>query len=223
MVDLTLPDKSVRAYDDGVTGAEVAGSIAKSLAKKAVAMVVDGELTDLADRIERNAEVEIVTRDDPRALELIRHDAAHVMAEAVQELWPGTQVTIGPVIDNGFYYDFHRDEPFTTDDLPTIEARMREIIARDRPFTKEIWERDEARRVFHVRARLRVADDHRRIVVGALALRLELRVAVCKFLKHGGICGEQPLVPTPLSRPVVEQGPIDGPPRSGSERHAAAN
>ena len=95
-----------------------------------------------------SGKVEIVTRDDPRALELIRHDAAHVLAEAVQELWPGTQVTIGPVIENGFYYDFARNEPFTPDDFPAIEKKMREIIARNRPFTKEVWSRDKARQVF---------------------------------------------------------------------------
>ena len=92
--------------------------------------------------------IEIVTRDDPRALELIRHDAAHVMAEAVQELYPGTQVTIGPVIENGFYYDFFRNEPFTPEDLPAIEAKMREIIARNAPFTKEVWSREKAKQVF---------------------------------------------------------------------------
>jgi threonyl-tRNA synthetase len=112
-----------------------------------VAVAIDGELRDLSDPV-ADGRIEIVTRDDPRALELIRHDAAHVMAEAVQELWPGTQVTIGPVIENGFYYDFAKDEPFTPDDLPVIEKKMREIIARNRPFTKEIWSRDKARAVF---------------------------------------------------------------------------
>ena len=97
-------------------------------------MVRDGELADLADPIDRDAKLEFIARDDPRALELIRHDAAHVLAEAVQSLWPGTQVTIGPVIENGFYYDFFRNEPFTPEDFPAIEKRMREIIARDKPF-----------------------------------------------------------------------------------------
>src|SRR5438034_2825543 len=105
-------------------------------------------LTDLSDPIERDANIEFLTREDPRALELIRHDAAHVMAEAVQSLWPGTQVTIGPVIENGFFYDFHRNAPFTPEDLPAIEKKMREIIARDKPFTKEVWPREEAKRVF---------------------------------------------------------------------------
>jgi threonyl-tRNA synthetase len=126
----------------------VAESIAKSLAKKAVAMSLDGKLRDLAEPIKADAAIRIITREDPAALELIRHDAAHVMAEAVQELYPGTQVTIGPVIDNGFYYDFARDEPFTPDDLPKIEAKMREIIARDSPFSCKIVERDEAKKLF---------------------------------------------------------------------------
>ncbi|MGD9867251.1 MAG: TGS domain-containing protein, partial [Hyphomicrobiales bacterium] len=148
MVSLTFPDGSRRDYSDGITGAELAASISRSLAKKAVAMVVDGTLRDLADPIASDAQVRIVTREDPEALELIRHDAAHVMAEAVQELYPGTQVTIGPVIENGFYYDFARDNPFTPDDLPKIEAKMKEIIARDAPFTRQVWDRDKARKVF---------------------------------------------------------------------------
>ncbi len=148
MVSLTFPDGNSREFDDGVTGAAVAESISKSLAKKAVAMVVDGELSDLSDSIERDAQIQIVTRDDDAALELIRHDAAHVMAEAVQELYPGTQVTIGPVIENGFYYDFDREEPFTPEDLPKIEKKMQEIIVRGAPFTKEVWTRDKAKQTF---------------------------------------------------------------------------
>ncbi|WP_394689649.1 threonine--tRNA ligase [Hoeflea sp.] len=146
-VSLTFPDGSKREYPAGTTGREVAVSISKSLAKKAVAIALDGELTDLSDPV-RNGALEIITRTDPRALDLIRHDAAHVMAEAVQELFPGTQVTIGPVIENGFYYDFAKNEPFTPEDLPVIEKKMKEIIARNKPFTKEVWSRDEARRVF---------------------------------------------------------------------------
>ena len=146
-VALTFPDNSIRNYEPGTTGREVAESISKSLAKKAVAISVGGELRDLSDPV-TDGKIEIVTREDPRALELIRHDAAHVMAEAVQELWPGTQVTIGPVIENGFYYDFARSEPFTPDDLPVIEKKMREIIARNRPFTKDIWPREKAKQVF---------------------------------------------------------------------------
>src|SRR6476620_11886041 len=148
MIQLTFPDNSSRAFPAGITGREIAEGISKSLAKKAVAMTLDGKLSDLSDRIERDARIEIVTRDDPRALELIRHDAAHVMAEAVQELYPGTQVTIGPVIENGFYYDFARPEPFTPEDLPVIEAKMREIVARDSPFTCEVMGRAEAKKLF---------------------------------------------------------------------------
>jgi len=148
MISLTFPDGAKRDYKAGTSGAEVAASISNSLAKKAVAMELDGVLKDLADPIEKDAKIRIVTRDEPRALELIRHDCAHVMAEAVQALFPGTQVTIGPVIENGFYYDFAREEPFTLEDLPAIEARMREIVAANAPFAKEVWERDKAKRVF---------------------------------------------------------------------------
>ena len=140
-ISLTFPDGSSHAFKSGVTGRDVAESILKSLAKKAVAIQLDGHARDLAQPIKQDARVRILARDDPEALELIRHDAAHVMAEAVQELYPGTQVTIGPVIENGFYYDFARTEPFTPDDLPKIEAKMREIIARDAPFTCEVIDR----------------------------------------------------------------------------------
>ncbi|WP_279483038.1 threonine--tRNA ligase [Aureimonas sp. SK2] len=148
MIDLVFPDQSVRSYEPSATGADIAAGISKSLAKKAVAYALDGEVRDLSDPVGRGGRLEILTRDDPRALELIRHDTAHVLAEAVQELWPGTQVTIGPVIENGFYYDFARDTPFTPDDLPVIEKKMAEIIRRNAPFTKEVWSREEARRVF---------------------------------------------------------------------------
>ncbi len=153
-VSLTFPDGNSREFQAGTTGREVAESISKSLAKKAVAIALDGILQDLADPVSTGV-IEIVTRDDPRALELIRHDAAHVLAEAVQEIWPGTQVTIGPVIENGFYYDFKRlhpdsgeNWPFTPDDLPVIEKKMKEIIARNAPFAKQVWSRDKARQVF---------------------------------------------------------------------------
>ncbi len=146
-VSLTFPDGSVRSYDAGATGKDVAESISKSLAKKAVAIAIDGQVRDLSDPVTAGA-IEIITRTDGRALELIRHDAAHVMAEAVQELWPGTQVTIGPVIENGFYYDFAKNEPFTPDDLPKIEKKMKEIIARNAPFAKEVWSREKAKEVF---------------------------------------------------------------------------
>jgi threonyl-tRNA synthetase len=148
MIHVTFPDGASRAFEPGVSGLEIAKSISPSLAKRTVAMALDGEVADLADKIEKDAKIEFLGRDDPRALELIRHDAAHVLAEAVQSLWPGTQVTIGPVIENGFYYDFFRNQPFTPEDFPAIEKRMREIIARDRPFTKRIVSRAEAKSLF---------------------------------------------------------------------------
>ena len=151
-ISLTFPDGSKRPFKSGVTGKQVAESISKSLAKKAVAVALDGKLADLAAPIGNDASIKIVTREDPEALELIRHDSAHVLAEAVQELWPGTQVTIGPVIEGGFYYDFAKAEPFHPDDLPRIEARMREIIKRNKPFTKEVWGRDEAKAFFKAKA-----------------------------------------------------------------------
>src|SRR6202045_2774980 len=151
LVALTFPDGARRDYPKGTTGLDVAKAISPSLAKRTVAMALDGALADLSDPIDRDAKIEFVNRDDPRALELIRHDAAHVLAEAVQSLWPGTQVTIGPVIENGFYYDFFRNEPFTPEDFPAIEKKMREIIARDRPFTKEVWSREDAKNVFRDR------------------------------------------------------------------------
>ncbi len=144
MISVTFPDGASRAYEPGISGLDIAKSISPSLAKRTVAMALDGELVDLADPINRDARIEFVSREDPRALELIRHDAAHVLAEAVQTLFPGTQVTIGPVIENGFYYDFYRPEPFTPDDFAAIEKKMREIIARDKPFTKEVWSRADA-------------------------------------------------------------------------------
>ncbi len=145
-VNITLPDGTVKTYDGPVTGAEVAADIGPGLAKAAIAVTIDGELADLSCPIERDAELRIVTlRDeDDLVLPLIRHDAAHIMAEAVQELYPGTQVTIGPAIENGFYYDFARDEPFTPVDLERIEEKMHEIVRRDEPFIREVWDRDEA-------------------------------------------------------------------------------
>src|ERR1044071_956843 len=148
MVALTFPDGARREYPANTTGLDIAKGISPSLAKRTVAMALDGTLADLTDAIDKDARIEFIPREDPRALELIRHDAAHVMAEAVQQLWPGTQVTIGPVNENGFYSDFHRNAPFTPEDLPVIEKKMREIIAKDKPFTKEVWPRDEAKRVF---------------------------------------------------------------------------
>src|SRR6516225_5868567 len=147
-IALTFPDGARREYPQHITGLDIAKGISPSLAKRTVAMALDGILVDLVDPIESDAKIEFISRDDPRALELIRHDAAHVLAEAVQTLWPGTQVTIGPVIENGFYYDFFRNEPFTPEDFAAIEKKMREIIARDAPFTKEVWDREKAKRVF---------------------------------------------------------------------------
>ncbi len=154
MVALTFPDGARRDFPTGITGLDIAKGISPSLAKRTVAMALDGTLADLADPIEHDAKIEFISRDDPRALELIRHDAAHVLAEAVQTLWPGTQVTIGPVIENGFYYDFFRNQPFTPEDFDAIEKKMREIIARDKPFTKEVWSRDETKKVFRDKGEL---------------------------------------------------------------------
>jgi threonyl-tRNA synthetase len=148
LIDVTFKDGAKRAFEAGISGLDIAKSISPSLAKRTVAMVVDGALSDLADPVETDSTIEFITREDARALELIRHDAAHVLAEAVQSLWPETQVTIGPVIENGFYYDFFRATPFTPEDFPAIEKRMREIIARDRPFTKQVWSRDQAKGFF---------------------------------------------------------------------------
>lgn len=148
MIELTLPDGSVRKYSADTTGLEVAESIAKSLAKKSVAYSIDHELRDLNDPIAKSGQFALVSRTDPEALELIRHDCAHVLAEAVQELWPGTQVTIGPVIENGFYYDFAKEKPFTPEDLPVIEKKMKQIIARNEKFTKKIWTREQAKAYF---------------------------------------------------------------------------
>ena len=148
MISVTFPDGAERRFQSGITGLEIAKSISPSLAKRSVAMALDGTVADLAEPIDHDAKIEFLTREDPRALELIRHDCAHVLAEAVQTLFPGTQVTIGPVIENGFYYDFFRNEPFTPEDFPAIEKKMREIIARDAAFTKEIWSRDQAKAWF---------------------------------------------------------------------------
>src|SRR5690349_4107774 len=148
MVAVTFPDGARREFPQGTTGLDIAKDISPSLAKRTVAMALDGQLADLNDPIERDAKIEFIPREGPRALELIRHDAAHVLAEAVQDLWPGTQVTIGPVIENGFYYDFYRNQPFTPEDLPVIEKKMREIVARDKPFTKEVWTREHAKKAF---------------------------------------------------------------------------
>ena len=144
MPNITLPDDSIRSFDGSVDGFELASAIGPGLAKSAMMMIVDGNERDLSFRIEKDCNVVIVTRKDAVALDLIRHDCAHVMAEAVTELYPETQVTIGPAIDNGFYYDFYREKPFTEGDLETIETKMHEIIDRGDPFEREVWARDEA-------------------------------------------------------------------------------
>jgi threonyl-tRNA synthetase len=144
MPTITLPDGSKKTFAAPVTGADVAASIGRRLAQAAVAVRVNGELKDLNGAITDDSAIEIVTRDSADGLEILRHDAAHVMAEAVQELYPETQVTIGPAIENGFYYDFARDEPFAPEDLARIEERMRAIVDRDEAIVREEWDRDEA-------------------------------------------------------------------------------
>jgi threonyl-tRNA synthetase len=144
MPNIELPDGSLRRFDHAVSGADIAAGISRSLARDAVAIRVNDTLWDLTRPIAEDARIEIVTRDSEDGLELLRHDAAHVLAEAVKELWPDTQVTIGPAIENGFYYDFARDEPFTPEDLALIEQRMKEIVERDEPISREVWERDKA-------------------------------------------------------------------------------
>jgi len=153
-ITLTFPDGKSRTVPMGTTGLEVAKGISPSLAKRTVAMQLDGVLSDLSDPIRKDATINFVARTDPAALELIRHDAAHVMAEAVQALWPGTQVTIGPVIENGFFYDFAKAEPFVPDDMAKIEKKMHEIIAKNAPFTKEEWSRDKAKEHFRAKGEL---------------------------------------------------------------------
>jgi threonyl-tRNA synthetase len=151
MPAITLPDGSVHRFDGPVTGTALAASIGPGLARAALAMQLDGRLVDLATPIEADVAVVFVTRRDPEALELIRHDAAHVLAEAVQALFPGTQVTIGPAIENGFYYDFARNQPFTPEDFPAIEAKMHAIVARNAPFQREEWSRERAIAFFEER------------------------------------------------------------------------
>ncbi len=153
-ITLTFPDGAKRPVASGTTGLAVAKGISPSLAKRTVAMQLDGALADLADPIEKDASIKFISRTDPEALELIRHDAAHVMAEAVQGLWPGTQATIGPVIENGFFYDFAKDPPFEPDDLARIEDKMREIVAKNAPFTKEFWSRKQAKDFFKKKGEL---------------------------------------------------------------------
>jgi len=147
-ITITFPDGNTKSVSKGLSGFELASQISKSLAKESIAIKINNQLQDLSLQIENDCSVEILKRDNSEALEIIRHDCAHVMAEAVQELYPGTQVTIGPAIENGFYYDFARDEPFTLSDLPKIEKKMHEIIQRNENFTREIWSRNEAIKFF---------------------------------------------------------------------------
>ena len=141
MINISLPDGSVRSFDKPVSGADIAAAIGPGLAKAALALRVDGKMVDLAHVVDRDAKIGIVTSRDPEALELLRHDAAHVLAQAVQELFPGTQITFGPSTEDGFYYDFVRAEPFTPEDFEKIEKRMAEIVDRDLPIVREVWDR----------------------------------------------------------------------------------
>jgi len=143
-IEITFPDGNKKSFDAPVTGLAIAQGISPGLAKKAALVKVDGELWDLTRPIDRNASISIITRDKPEALEVIRHDAAHVLAQAVQELFPGTQITFGPATEVGFYYDFARATPFTEADLEKIEQRMREIVKRDLPIVREVWPHDAA-------------------------------------------------------------------------------
>ena len=162
-VSITLPDGSVRAFAAPITGADVAADIGPGLAKAALAVRVDGEMRDLSRAIENDAAVSIVTAKDDDALELIRHDTAHVMAQAVQELFSDTQVTIGPSIENGYYYDFARDEPFSSDDFEVIENRMNEIVKRDLEIVREVWDRDDA--IAHFKS---VGEDYKAEIISDL-------------------------------------------------------
>jgi len=148
MVAITLPDGGVREFDGPVTGEQVAAAIGPGLAKAAVIVKVDGTPRDLRHLIEQDSTLEIVTRDHEDALEVLRHDCAHILAEAVQELYSDTQITFGPSTEDGFYYDFHREAPFTPEDFEKIEARMAEIVDRDEAITREVWTREDAKRLF---------------------------------------------------------------------------
>ena len=145
---ITLPDGSQRPFDRPVSGLELAAAIGPSLARAALAVKIDGSVRDLATVIDRDATVAVITAKSGEALDLLRHDGAHVLAQAVQELYPGTQITFGPATENGFYYDFHREQPFSTDDFEAIEAKMREIVDRDLPIVREIWDRPKMKAWF---------------------------------------------------------------------------
>ena len=149
MISVTLPDGKIRELEKPLSGKDFAKTISNSLAKEVVAMEKDGEMVDISTIIDADCSINLIKLSDPQGLELLRHDCAHVMAEAVQELFPGTQVTIGPAIENGFYYDFFREEPFTTTDLAAIEKKMRQIIKANRPFEREEWAKSEAIEFFN--------------------------------------------------------------------------
>jgi len=171
MANITLPDGKTIKFDKPVTGSEVAEKISKSLAKQALVMSVNGELRDLYYTIKEDSSVKIFTAKDPEGLEVIRHDTAHIMAMAVQELYPGTQVTIGPVIENGFYYDFARKEPFTSDDLKKIEKRMSEIIDRDVKTKREVWKREKAIKHFK-----NIGEKYKAEIIESIPLNEELSI-----------------------------------------------
>src|SRR3954466_14826149 len=147
-VAITLPDGRSREFPGPVSGADIAAAIGPGLAKAAIAVRIDGKARDLATVIDHDAAVAIITRDTPEGIEVLRPDAAHVMAEAVKELYPETQVTFGPATETGFYYDFARATPFTPDDLARLEERMRDIVERDEPISREVWDRDKAVQFF---------------------------------------------------------------------------
>lgn len=171
MINLTMPDGSVREVAEPIDGFQLAESISKSLAKKAVALKIDGEMDDLCTVIDKDAAVEIVVADSEDGMDLLRHDAAHVMAEAVQELFPGTQVTIGPVIEHGFFYDFARDEPFRLEDLEKIEAKMMEIVDRDEKIIREVWDRDEAVAYFK-----KIGEDYKAEIIASIPAGEDVRI-----------------------------------------------
>src|SRR5258708_36512542 len=149
MINISLPDGSVRSFEHPVGGAEIAASIGAGLAKAALAVRIDGVMKDLGTVVDHDAKIGIVTSRDPEALELLRHDAAHVLAQAVQELYPGTQITFGPSTEDGFYYDFVRADPFSPEDFAKIHQRMADAVDRNLPITREIWDRAKIKDYFN--------------------------------------------------------------------------
>ena len=143
-ITITFPDGNFKKYEKGISGIEIAKSISKSLAKESIALKLNGKIIDLSRKIEEDSKIQIIKKEDQDALDIIRHDCAHVMAEAVQSIFPETQVTIGPTIENGFYYDFAKNDPFTTSDLKKIEKKMQNIINEGNKFSREVWQREDA-------------------------------------------------------------------------------